>query len=131
MTLHRLIDVHRVAARRVEARQPHVANDHQLQRVFRILETHLQALFHLFAVQMRLQQWLIGSRARHHDLDGTLFGIVAVPLWSKGHDGVVQMGADVATHAHDHSLAIRHGDASLEVLDQVTCHLLQAWISAH
>ncbi len=33
---HRLVDVHRVQARRVEAGQPHVAHDHDLERVVRV-----------------------------------------------------------------------------------------------
>ena len=35
---HRLVDVHRVQARRVEAGEPHVAHDHELERVGRVLE---------------------------------------------------------------------------------------------
>ncbi len=35
---HRLVDVHRVQARRVEAGQPHVAHDHDLERVVRVAE---------------------------------------------------------------------------------------------
>jgi hypothetical protein len=36
--LHRLVDVHRVQRRHVEAGQPHVAHDDQLQRVVRVFE---------------------------------------------------------------------------------------------
>ena len=35
---HRLVHVHRVQAGRVEARQPHVADEHDLERVVRVLE---------------------------------------------------------------------------------------------
>nr|WP_202048959.1 hypothetical protein [Agrobacterium pusense] len=33
MTAHRLVDIHRVHAGRIEARQPHVAHDDQFQRI--------------------------------------------------------------------------------------------------
>ena len=36
-TTHRLVDVHRVQRRRVEAREPHVPDDHELQRVVGVL----------------------------------------------------------------------------------------------
>ncbi len=35
--LHRLVDVHRVHRRRVEAGEPHVADDDDLQRIVRVL----------------------------------------------------------------------------------------------
>ena len=41
---HGLVDVHRVQAGRVEARQPHVAHDHELERVVRVLEALRQRL---------------------------------------------------------------------------------------
>ena len=37
VALHRLVHIHRVHAGRVEAGQPHVADDHQLERVLRVL----------------------------------------------------------------------------------------------
>jgi len=37
VALHRLVDVERVHAGRIETGEPHVAHDHQLQRILRVL----------------------------------------------------------------------------------------------
>ncbi len=36
---HRLVDIHRVQARRVEASEPHVAHDHDPEGIARVAET--------------------------------------------------------------------------------------------
>ncbi len=44
MAPHRLVYVHRMEARRVKTRQPHVADDHHLERLLRVLEALCQFL---------------------------------------------------------------------------------------
>ena len=62
--LHRLIDVHRVQAGSVEPGQPHVADDHELQRILRVLEP-LRELFARFLVpNMRLPTSADRTRSR-------------------------------------------------------------------
>ncbi|MNZ87899.1 hypothetical protein D3C78_1067750 [compost metagenome] len=56
---HGLIDVESVYARCIEARQPHIPHDHQLERIFGILEAFLQAFLHLAGIDMRAQQGLV------------------------------------------------------------------------
>ncbi|WP_206298886.1 hypothetical protein, partial [Pseudomonas viridiflava] len=46
--------------------------------------------------------------------------IITMPVRTQAYDGVIEMGAYVATHAHDHGLAVCHRCARLKVLDQVT-----------
>jgi hypothetical protein len=44
VALHRLVDVERVHARRIETGEPHVAHDHQLQRIVVVLHALGQQL---------------------------------------------------------------------------------------
>jgi hypothetical protein len=67
-------------AGRIEAGQPHVAHDHQAQRVGRVLEALFQALLDLGAVDVGPQQRLVAGRAGHHDLDRALLGVGVVPF---------------------------------------------------
>ena len=55
VAVHRLVHIHRVAAGRVEAGEPHVAHDHDLERVVRVLEPPLQPLLLRLGVAVRLQ----------------------------------------------------------------------------
>ena len=52
---HRFIDVHRVAAGSVEARQPHVADDHDFQFVAGVLESLFESLLGSFGIGVLLQ----------------------------------------------------------------------------
>ena len=105
VALHRLVDVERMDTGRIEAGQPHVAHDDDLQWVCRVLEALFQALLDLAAVDMGPQQGLVAGRAGHHDLDGALFRVGVVPLRAELDDFVVEVDADVAAHGDDHRLA--------------------------
>ena len=54
VTVHRLIDVHGVQRRRIEAGQPHIADDHQLERIAASLKRSASALRRGFVAHMRL-----------------------------------------------------------------------------
>ena len=69
---HRLVHVHRVQARRVEAGQPHVAHDDDLERVVRVPEPLRQRLAPRLVADVRLPRERVGRRAGHHDLDDAL-----------------------------------------------------------
>ena len=77
MTGHRFIDVHRVAAGSVEARQPHVADDHDFQFVVGVLESLFESLLCSFGVGVLLHVGFVGGRAGHDDADGVVFVVVA------------------------------------------------------
>ena len=145
VALHGLVHVHRVAAGRIEAGQPHVPHDHQLQRIGRILEAFFQTLLCVVVVQMALQPFRVGGRAGHDDSDGApvrvggliqrilrvliVFGVM--PFRTQCHDGIVQLHADVAAHAHDHPLALGRFCTLLEVIHQIGRNLFQAGFCAH
>ena len=76
---HRLVHVHRVQARRVEAGQPHVAHDHDLERVLRVAEPLGQRLAARLVADVRLPVQRVGRRAGHHDLDRALLVVLVVP----------------------------------------------------
>ena len=123
---HRLVDVHRVQAGCVESRQPHIPDDHELERVGRVLEALLQFGADGLGVDVRLQQRLVRGRTGHHHLDRALHRVVAVPVGAQSHDGVIEMYADVAAHGHHHRLAVHDGQPALEVRHDVRRHLLDA-----
>ncbi len=60
-----------------------------------------------------------------------------MPVGPQGDDGVVQIHADTAGHAHDHGLAFRHGDAIQhveplpEVVDEVAGDQVDALGRSH
>ena len=77
VALHRLVDVHRVQAGGVEAGQPHVADDHQLERVVGVLEPLGQSLAARLVADVRLPFELVRRRAGHDDLDRPLVVVLA------------------------------------------------------
>ena len=122
MAFHGFVHVHGVHTRGVEAGEPHIAHDNYSQRVGGVFETLLQPFFDLAAVDMGLQQGLVGGRASHDDFDGSLFRVGIVPVGSLLDDFVVKVNADVTAHGHHHGFAILRLAAFLEVLHQVGGH---------
>ena len=116
---HRLVQVHRVHARAVEARQPHVAHDYQFQIVPGILESLGQPLTRRFCADVWLPLSHVGCRSTHHDLDLALRIVVTVPLRPQLDDLVVEVHTDAAGHAHNHAFAVHNLLSLLEVIDQV------------
>jgi hypothetical protein len=83
---HRLVDVHRVQARRVEAGQPHVAHDDELERVFGSLEALGQRLAPRLVADVRLP--VAGSEAEPviTTLIAPLLVVVVVPVGAQRDD---------------------------------------------
>ena len=54
VAVHRLVGIHLVQARRIQAGQPPVAHDHDAERVTTLLETPRQVASTLFVADMRL-----------------------------------------------------------------------------
>ena len=74
---HGLVHIHGVQAGRVKAGQPHIAHQHQTQRVCVIAETFGQGLALRLGANMRLPGRRVGGRAGHHDFD---LSLVVFPL---------------------------------------------------
>ena len=59
MSLHRLIDIHRVQTGNIETSQPHVTNNDDLEWVFRLLKAILDILAHFACHEMgRVALWI-------------------------------------------------------------------------
>ena len=77
---HRLVDVHRVEARRVEPGQPHVAHEDDLQRVVRVAEALGEGLAAWLVADVRLPVRRVRGGAGHHHLDRALVVVGVLPL---------------------------------------------------
>ena len=69
MALHRLVRIHRVQTGRVEAREPHVAHDHNLEGILRVFEAVRQIAALLFRAEVLLPRATILRAARHQDFE--------------------------------------------------------------
>ena len=127
---HRLVHVHRVKARRIEARQPHVADEDDLERIARIPEPLGQRLAPGLVPDVGLPVCGVGGGARHDDLDRAPVVLVTLPSRAQGHDLAVQLHADPAAHAHDHRLAVHGREPVLEVAHQIPRQELEAPLRA-
>ena len=116
---HRLVDVHRVQAGRVEARQPHVPHQHDAQRVGGVTEAVRERFPTGLVADVRLPARRIRRRTGHHDLDGALAVIVVVPGGAQAHELAVEVDADATAHADHHRLALERLPALLEMGNDV------------
>ena len=130
MTAHWLVHIHRVQARSIEARQPHVADDDYLERVLRVLESLGQFFASRLVADVALPVLGVGRRAGHDDLHDARRIIVAVPVWTDGRDGFIEFDADAAAHADDHRLAVHRLQADFEVPHQVFGDQLETLLRA-
>jgi hypothetical protein len=116
---HGFVHVHGVQARAVEAREPHVADDDDLEGVLRVSKAVPQKLPPLLVPNVRLPFRRIRSRARHHHLDRALVVVLVVPLRAKANNLVVQLYADAAAHANDHCLTVERLEPLFEVVHDI------------
>jgi len=126
MTAHRLVDIHGVEARRVEAGEPHVAHEDELERIVRVAKPLRQLLASGLIPDVALPIDGIRSRSGHHDLHGAGPVPGAVPAGAKLGDFAEKLHADAPAHADDHPLAVHRLKARLEVLDDVLRHHRQS-----
>ena len=130
MALHRLVDVERVHAGRIEAGQPHVTHDHQLERIVVVLHALGQRAALLLGRMVLRQHRTIAAGRRHHHLDHALAQIVIVPFRLQLHDLGIQFGSNAPRHAHHHALARKHFLARLEMRHDVAGDILDALFAA-
>ena len=116
---HRLVDVHRVQAGRIEAGEPHVAYQHHLKRVGRAAEPFGQRLPAGLVADVRLPVERIGGGARHDHLEPSVVVILVMPLGPQARELAIEVDADAPAHADDHRLAIHGFEALVEVNDDV------------
>jgi hypothetical protein len=122
---HGLVQIHGVEARTVKAREPHVADDDDLEGVLRVAKSVCQKLPARLVADVELPLDRVRGRARHHDLDLALV-VVVVPVGTEAHDLVVELDADPPAHADHHGLAVQGPEALFEVAHDVLGHEAQA-----
>ena len=127
---HRLVDVHGVQAGGVEACEPHVAHQHDLQRVVGVAEPFGEPLSPRLVADVRLPVHGVRRGAGHHDLDCSPAVVGVVPVGTQAHQLAVEVDADATAHAHDHGLAVQHLQPLLEVGHDVLGDLLDALLRA-
>ena len=117
----RLIQIHGVRRRAVEAGQPHVADDHKAEVIARGLEALGQALAGGLGAHMVPERLGIFVGAGHDHLHRAAFVVGVVPVRAQRADRLVEPRGDVAAHGHYHRLAFHRGAALLPVLDDERC----------
>ncbi len=128
---HRLVHVHRVHRGRVEPSQPHVSDDHQFQRVVRVLRPGFQFGQRLPAARVLREFGPVGRRTSYDDLDLANAVVVAMPVRSQLNDRVVQLRTDPPGHAHNHRLARQRTAAGLPMRHEVGGDLLDTIAGAY
>ena len=115
---HRLVDVHRVQTGRVEAGEPHVAHEHDPERIGGVAEPLGQRLAPGLVADVGLPVWRVRCLPRHHDLQHAAV-VVVVPRRAQAHQLAVEVDADAPAHADHHRLAVHRLLPALDVLDDV------------
>ena len=82
---HGLVDVHGVQARSVEAGEPHVAHQHDLEWVLGIAEALCEGLAPWLVADVRLPVGRVSGRAGHHHLDRAPAVVIVVPFGAEAH----------------------------------------------
>ena len=131
VALHRLVHIEGMHAGRIEAGQPHITHDDQLERVTRVFEPLLQPFLDQGWMNMGAQQRLVRGAAGHHDLDGPLVGVRVMPVGAQGYHGIIQVHADLAAHGHHHRLAMLCLIALFKVGHQIGGHPLDPGLAAY
>ena len=122
--MHRLIYIHRMQTRRIKPREPHIAHDHQLQIITRFLHPIRKRVALIFGVNVFLICRRITCRAGHDHLKKSFIKIIAMPLWAKLDDLVIQFHRNTPTHSHNHSLAFHHIATRFKVRHDIPRHEL-------
>ena len=122
---HGLVDIHGVERRRVEAGQPHVANDGDLEWIGGIVKPFSKFLSPGLVSDVHLPLRRVGGRASHHNFDHALLVIIVMPLRPQLDNFPVNLHTDPPAHADDHRLAFVLGLAQhrfrprFEVFDDI------------
>lgn len=76
---------------RVKSRQPHIAHQHNIQRIGRIAEPLRQSFTPWLVADMRLPVARIGRRAGHHNFDLSLAVIFIMPFRTQAHEFAIKI----------------------------------------
>ena len=111
---------------RVEAGEPHVADDDQFQGIVGIPHPGGQELALGLGGVVTGDGGTVGRAGGHHYLDGALGKVVIVPIGVLIDDGLVEGGGNAAGHGDNHSLTGHGFRAEVEMLGGVEGDLADA-----
>ena len=103
MTFHRLVDIQAVHTGCVEAGEPHVTHDYQLERVVLVSHAFSESLTLRFGGVVLGNFRAVARFGGHDDLDRAFGKVVVVPVGAELDDGGVEFGSDAARHADHHA----------------------------
>lgn len=101
---------------RVEPGKPHVAHDHDLERVTRVPEAGGERLAPGLVANVVLPVDRVRGRPGHHDLERAVVVARPDPLGPECGDLAIQVDRDPPAHRDDHGLAIHRREAVLKAL---------------
>jgi len=116
--------------RNIEARQPHVPNDDQLQRIVRILKAVLDVLPDFLSHQVPTVMLRIGGRSCHDNLDGPFGKVLAVPLIYIIDYVFIEIYTHPPAHTDDHSFTVHRFKPLLEMVKDVLSDKPQPFLCA-
>jgi hypothetical protein len=127
---HGLIHIHGVEAGGIEAGEPHIADNDQLEGVVRVAQALAQGIAAFFAANVGLKVFRVAGAAGHHHFEDP---VASSSLCQSGRRApvLVEFNADAAAHADDQAFAVHGGEAVLEVLHDVGGHQGQSFGGAH
>jgi hypothetical protein len=114
-----------VQARRIKAREPHIAHKDDLEGVTWVAEPLGKSFAPGLVANVRHPIEGVGGGAGHHNFDGTLIIGVLMPLRPQRGNLSIELHADAAAHADDHGFAVHGREPFLEVTDDVAGDDLQ------
>ena len=124
MAAHGLVNVHGMQAGNVKAGEPHVAHDHDLQRIRWVFHPVRQILPLLFRGVMFRDHGAVGAAGGHHHLDDAFRWIVIMPARPDSDDLIVQVNGNPAAHGHHQGLAVKNGLPYFKMGDNIPGQVL-------
>ena len=112
---HRLVEIERVQARRVEPGEPHVAHQHDAERVRGVAEAPRQLLPPRLVADVLPPLRRVRRGAGHDNLHAAVGVAVAAPVRAQARKLTVEIDADAPAHADDHRLAVHRVEPRLEM----------------
>ena len=91
MPLHGFIDIQRMHRWSVKTCEPHIAHNHQLERILRIFHALGEFAALLLGRMVFGQQCAIVTRCSHHHLHLTLHQIIRMPIRAQSRHRLVQL----------------------------------------
>ena len=118
-------------ARHVEPGQPHVAHEHDLQRVTGILKSFRQCFPARLVPSVPGNLRPVIGATGHDHLDDAFLVVLVVPVGAQLHQLIIKLHTDATAHTDNHRLAVHHLQPRLPMLHQILGDQPQPLVRAH